>query len=37
MIQCCVLRQERNCAVGDTVFCGETGEKLSSGRYSVVW
>ena len=35
-IQCCILREGRNCAVGDTVLCAERGEKLSGGRYSVV-
>jgi len=30
-IQCCVLRQGRNWAVGDRVLCAERGENLSGG------
>ena len=35
-IHCFVLREVRNCAVGDRGLCAETGKKLSGGRYSVV-
>jgi len=30
-MQCFVLRERINRAVGDTVLCAETGEKLSGG------
>ena len=36
VIQFCVLREGRNGALGDTVFCAERGENLSGGRYGVV-
>ena len=31
-----VLREGRNLAVGDTVFCAERGVNLSGGRYNIV-
>ena len=35
-IECFVLREVRNRAVGDTVFCAERGKKLRFGRCSVL-
>jgi len=35
-IQCCVLREGRNYAVGETVLCADRREKMSGARYSVV-
>ena len=29
VIECCVLREGRNLAVGDRVLCAERGENLS--------
>jgi len=36
VVQCCVLREGINLAVGDTVLCADWGEKLSGERYSVL-
>jgi len=33
---CCVLKQEGNTTEGDTMFCVETEEKQSGGRYRVL-
>jgi len=36
MIQLFVLREGRNCTVGDTAFCAERGGKMGHVRCSVL-